>query len=357
VPRTIVSKNVFISVSTDYGATFTDLSGDTKIYVDLYQNYGNSKPQVFISPDAQSIGIYTNGGGGISVSTNFGSSFTALPYLPGVIKCCKINNNGYVTAISGTSPYLYTCYVSSGVWTSTPIIILGSANNFAASADLTSYVYLGTTGGVFKNSNPYNNILDLSGQLQLNQGDFLNYGNATIMGNTTHSGTSSFNKDISISGRLFLAGDASFNSRLNVGSDASFGGNLSVVGTLTKGGGSFDIAHPDPSKPSGMRLRHCFVEAPTRGDNMYRFKVTTENKSAIVNLPSYYKFLNEDTQIWVSPINCLGSGYGVLQSDDETIHVTVSEDGQYNVLIIGTRKDQMMIDFFDNAGGVEYLTK
>jgi len=155
-------------------------------------------------------------------------------------------------------------------------------------------------------------------------------------------------------GNLNLVGDASFNQRLYVGSDVSFGGKLSVTGTLSKGGGSFDIMHPDPSKPVGTRLRHCFVEAPTRGDNIYRFQVTTVDLSATVLLPSYYKYLNEGTQIWVNPANCLGSGYGVLQHDNETVHITVSIEGVYNVLIIGTRKDQMMIDFFDNNGGVEY---
>jgi hypothetical protein len=96
------------------------------------------------------------------------------------------------------------------------------------------------------------------------------------------------------------------------------------------------------------------VEAPTRGDNMYRYKINAVDLSASFVLPSYYKFLNEDTQIWVSPVNCLGSGFGILQSDNETVQIKVSQDGDYNVLIIGTRKDQMMIDFFDNAGGVEY---
>ena len=159
---------------------------------------------------------------------------------------------------------------------------------------------------------------------------------------------------MAISNGSTFGGDISANSRLYVGSDASFGGKLYVASTLSKGGGSFDIAHPDPTKPIGSRLRHCFVEAPTRGDNIYRFKITTADLSASFLLPSYYKFLNEDTQIWVNPSNCLGSGYGILDSDNETVQIKVSQDGDYNVLIIGTRKDQMMIDFFDNAGGVEY---
>src|SRR6185436_16214715 len=46
--------------------------------------------------------------------------------------------------------------------------------------------------------------------------------------------------------------------------------NLRVNGSLTKGSGSFDIPHPDPSKQKKKyRLRHCFVESNTRGDNLY----------------------------------------------------------------------------------------
>ena len=32
-------------------------------------------------------------------------------------------------------------------------------------------------------------------------------------------------------------------------------------------------------------------------------------------LPDYYKFLNENTQVWVSPINGFGIGYGEINED------------------------------------------
>jgi hypothetical protein len=131
---------------------------------------------------------------------------------------------------------------------------------------------------------------------------------------------------------------------------------LDVNGTVSKTGGSFDIVHPDPVKAAdGYRLRHCFVEAPTRGDNMYRFKVNTVNKEATITLPDYYQHLNENTQIWISAEwNTDGYGRGRLNPDNSSqIDIRVSTDGEYNVLIIGTRKDQAMIDYFD-AKGVEY---
>jgi hypothetical protein len=355
IPVTIVTRNIFISVSSDYGATFTDLTSDIQQYYDTNGNYSNSRPLVFMSPDGQSLGVYTNGGNQVSISTNFGTSFTLLPTLPGIPKLCKITNAGYVLVATATNVYTYTMNSSTAWSVSQVLVSVGSTtNNFAASSDLTSYVYLGTTTGIFKNSSPFNTILDLSGSLTLNRADFNNYGNVTIIGNTINAGTSAFINDVSMSSRLFCAGDVSFNRRLYVGSDVSFGGKLYVASTLTKGGGSFDIVHPDPSKSETTRLRHCFVEAPTRGDNMYRYKINAVDLSASFVLPSYYKFLNEDTQIWVNPSNCLGSGFGILENDNETVKIKVSQDGDYNVLIIGTRKDQMMIDFFDNAGGAEY---
>jgi hypothetical protein len=87
-------------------------------------------------------------------------------------------------------------------------------------------------------------------------------------------------------------------------------------------------------------LNHSFVESPTRGDNIYRYKVTTCNFQASLALPDYYKFLNENDQVWVSPICHFGSGYGIVDSCQTCVSFTSNCDGDYNVLIIGTRKDE-----------------
>lgn len=140
--------------------------------------------------------------------------------------------------------------------------------------------------------------------------------------------------------------------------NTGFGGAqaVSIPGTLSKGGGSFDIEHPDPvKKEQGYRLRHCFVEAPTRGDNIYRYVVQTSNKQGTISLPDYFKHLNENAQVWVSAKSVLGYGKGTVREDLTAADILVSEDGEYNVLIIGTRKDQLMVDFFDSKG-VEYIS-
>jgi len=111
------------------------------------------------------------------------------------------------------------------------------------------------------------------------------------------------------------------------------------VNTLAKASGTFEISHPDPAKNATKYLNHSFVESPTRGDNMYRYKITTCNCQASLALPDYYKFLNENDQVWVSPVCHFGSAYGIVDACQTCVAFTSNCDGDYNVLVIGTRKD------------------
>jgi hypothetical protein len=127
-------------------------------------------------------------------------------------------------------------------------------------------------------------------------------------------------------------------------------GNLDVSGTISKTAGSFLIPHPDPSKTETHMLRHCFVEAPTRGDNLYRWTLTTTNRVMEQALPSYSPFLNESWQFYVNPVASMGQGYVELSADETSFCLNVSEDGAYHVLGVATRKDAAAKDFFDKQG-------
>jgi hypothetical protein len=131
-------------------------------------------------------------------------------------------------------------------------------------------------------------------------------------------------------------------------------GDLDVSGSISKIAGSFLIPHPDPAKTETHLLRHCFVEAPTRGDNLYRWTLTTTNRVANQELPSYSPFLNEGWDFYVNPANSLGKGYVVLAEDERSFRLLVSEDGTYHVLGVATRKDAAAKAFFDETG-VEFL--
>ena len=93
-------------------------------------------------------------------------------------------------------------------------------------------------------------------------------------------------------------------------------------------------------------LMHSFVESPTAGDNLYRFTVDLKNGKAVINLPDYYKYLNKDDMVWVYPKEHFGSGYGVVDENQEILTIYADSDGEYNVLLIGTRKDKFATEFW-----------
>ena len=109
---------------------------------------------------------------------------------------------------------------------------------------------------------------------------------------------------------------------------------------LQKFGGSFSIPHPNPELTNTNFLTHSFVESPTAGDNLYRFKVTTSNCKASLELPSYFKFLNESETMKIAPVNHFGKAYGKIDETQSCVDFISNFDGEYNVLIFGTRKDE-----------------
>ncbi len=69
-----------------------------------------------------------------------------------------------------------------------------------------------------------------------------------------------------------------------------------------------------------------------------------------MNLPDYFKFLNENPQVWVTPKNGFGIGYGVVNDDLTKVTIFANQDMEYNILIIGTRKDE---DAIKGWNGIE----
>ncbi len=135
-------------------------------------------------------------------------------------------------------------------------------------------------------------------------------------------------------------------------------GNFTVNGALSKTSGTFDIAHPDPAKASiGTRLRHSFVEAPTRGDNMYTFKVTTTqpNESFTIDLPDYFPWLNEHPRVFISceAEDVLTRCCARVNDALTCVRGLCEAPSTYTVLVIGTRKDVAACTNFDTLG-VEY---
>ncbi len=129
---------------------------------------------------------------------------------------------------------------------------------------------------------------------------------------------------------------------------------LRVAGNLVKATGYFEIEHPlDPVQG----LRHSFVEGPTRGDNMYRFTVTTDDAaSAMVDLPAYYPYLNEQPMIWLTAVGGQAKAFATYDAAKNAVLIN-SDHPQVtlNVLVMGTRKDEAAKQAFDARGGAEFM--
>ena len=132
-------------------------------------------------------------------------------------------------------------------------------------------------------------------------------------------------------------------------------GDFDIDGTLTKNAGSFDIEHPTTSKAAqGYRLRHCFVESNTCGDNQYYLQCesTSDNEVVEVDLPSYYDDLNENTRMFIQGVGHFGRAYGTINNQGTKLEITCELSGKYDILCIGTRKDDAATDYF--VLGAEY---
>ena len=130
--------------------------------------------------------------------------------------------------------------------------------------------------------------------------------------------------------------------------------NFVIDGYLSKEAGTFNISHPDPQMAAqGYRLRHSFVEAPTRGENIYRAAATTVAGQATIPLPSYFASLNEAPQAWVQPQG-FAQAHAVVSPCNTYLTVYTSTDCEVAIMVIATRKDPAAIRGFDDRGGVYF---
>jgi hypothetical protein len=83
-----------------------------------------------------------------------------------------------------------------------------------------------------------------------------------------------------------------------------FSGNVNISGTLTKGGGAFQIDHP--LDPANKYLRHSFVESPDMM-NIYNGNVTLDAVGeAWITLPDWFEALNRDFRYQLTAVGAPG---------------------------------------------------
>lgn len=118
-------------------------------------------------------------------------------------------------------------------------------------------------------------------------------------------------------------------------------GDFSVAGTK-----NFEIPHPNPNKKYTHVIRHGAVESPTTGDTLYRYEVeaTVDGETVEVQLPDYFEHLNTNVDVWVNPDAHFGRAYGKVVGDK--LLVTCEKVGGYKALVIGTRNDDNVQDWY-----------
>lgn len=120
-----------------------------------------------------------------------------------------------------------------------------------------------------------------------------------------------------------------------------------IPGSLTvTGHKNFEIPHPHPTKKHTHIIRHGAVESPTTGDTLYRYSVTATNdgETIEIQLPDYFEYLNTNVDVWVNPDKHFGRAYGEVVGDK--LLVTCEKAGTYKALVIGTRNDENVQDWY-----------
>ena len=134
-----------------------------------------------------------------------------------------------------------------------------------------------------------------------------------------------------------------------------------VVNTLSKGGGSFRIAHPHPSKKYTHDLVHSFIEGPQM-DLIYRGKINLVGGSATVNIDTVsnmtdgtFVLLNRDVQCftsnetgWTAVKGSVSGNILTITAQDNSCTDTVSW------MVIGERQDDKIksLDMTDDDGNL-----
>ena len=119
-----------------------------------------------------------------------------------------------------------------------------------------------------------------------------------------------------------------------------FSGNVTVTGTLSKGGGSFQIDHP--LDPENKYLFHSFVESPDMM-NVYNGNVALDgNGEAVVTLPDYFEPLNKDFRYQLTAIGVPGPSLYIAEeiSNNRFTIAGGEPGGKVSWQVTGIRQDK-----------------
>ena len=117
-----------------------------------------------------------------------------------------------------------------------------------------------------------------------------------------------------------------------------FFGKVRITGSLSKGGGGFEIDHP--LEPEDKYLRHSFVESPDML-NVYTGSVTTDaGGEAEVRLPDYFEALNSDFTYQLTVVGKFAQAIVSEEISDNAFTIKTEQPGvKVCWQVTGVRKD------------------
>jgi len=275
--------------------------------------------------------ISTSGKGVLTVRSEPSSTIT------GDIKLIQLTSS--TTLTNGSITALNIANITAGAGTETAVSVGSGWDTDLAFFDTSPTIKIGD-GGALSFTDGSNILLYLSDN-----------GSSGFLGVGTTTPSTPLHVVGTITAGFLSVGTITADLALHGTTTVHFPGGINVTGPK-----NFLIPHPDPQKRDmGWVLRHSCIESPTRGDTLYRYKVEIESDGgeAFIDLPSYWLYLNENSEVWVSPVGQFAQGYGYVDEVLNKLVLKGEKKGFYNVLLIGTRKDQYAKAF--DAKGVEYI--
>jgi len=138
---------------------------------------------------------------------------------------------------------------------------------------------------------------------------------------------------------------------VNFTSNVEMAGDLAVTGAVSKGSGSFKIAHPLPAKTDTHYLVHSFIEGP-QADLIYRGVANLSGGSATVDLDEAagmsagtWELLCRDPQAWIQNDSGWDAVRGSVEGNTLTIECEeASSSDTVSWMIVAERCDPHMME-------------
>ena len=186
-------------------------------------------------------------------------------------------------------------------------------------------------------------------------------GDAAIYYNATTGYTLQARAGSSYDWSLISPGNANYIARNPTGTlDMQFLGAVAVTGALSKGSGSFRIAHPLPEKKQTHDLVHSFIEGP-KADLIYRGLVKLQDGRAQVNIDAASGMTEGTFVALCRTVQCFTTNEagwtavrGKVTGNILSIEAQQSCEDEVSWMVIGERQDEHMMntDWTDNQGRV-----